>query len=47
MKKNLAKPTVVLNKTSQNGFIDFDSPSDLAKAIKALNKIRDGEKHVK
>lgn len=38
-RKNSIKPTVVLNKTSSDGFLDFNSPSDLKEAIKALNKI--------
>lgn len=33
------KPTVVLNKTNSDGFLDFNSPSDLAEAMKALNKL--------
>lgn len=33
------KPTLVLNKTNSDGFLDFNYPSDLAEAMKALNKL--------
>jgi hypothetical protein len=32
------KPTLVLNKTNSDGFLDFNTPSDLDEAMKALNK---------
>lgn len=39
------KPTVVLNKTNPDGFLDFNSSHDLEEVIKVLNKIMEvGEK---
>jgi hypothetical protein len=34
------KPTVVLNKTNSDGFLDFNSSSDLVEAMKSLKKLR-------
>jgi hypothetical protein len=33
------KPTVVLNKSNSDGFLDFNSSSDLAEVMKVLNKL--------
>lgn len=38
-----ANPTIVLNKTNSDGFLDFNSSSDLSQAIKILNKISKAE----
>ncbi|WP_405275193.1 hypothetical protein [Methanobrevibacter sp.] len=36
--KNSIKPTVILNKSNSDGFLDFNSPFDLSEVIKVLNK---------
>ena len=33
------KPTVVLNKSNSDGFLDFNTTSDLKQVIRALNKL--------
>ena len=34
------KPTVVLNKSNSDGFLDFNSSSDLTGVMKVLNKLK-------
>jgi hypothetical protein len=34
------KPTVVLNKGNSDGFLNFNSSSDLSEVMKALNKLK-------
>lgn len=41
--KNSTKPTVVLNKTNSDGFLDLNSPSDMSEVMKVLNKLDEGE----
>lgn len=43
MKKT--NPTIVLNKTNSDGFIDFNSSFDLSEMIKILNKLIDEENY--
>ena len=38
--QNSTKPTVILNKSNSDGFLDFNSPSELSEVIKVLNKIK-------
>ncbi len=38
--KDQIKPTVVLNKTNSDGFLDFNSPNELTEVIKALKKFK-------
>ncbi len=38
--KDQVKPTVVLNKNNSDGFLDFNSPGELAEIIKALKKLK-------
>lgn len=33
------KPTVVLNKSNSDGFLDFNTTSDLKQVIRTLNKL--------
>lgn len=42
--KESVKPTVVLNKTKPNGFLDLNSKSDLSKVMEVLNKLMTGNK---
>ena len=39
--KNSIKPTVILNKSNSDGFLDFNSSSDLSEVMKVLNKLMD------
>ena len=36
-------PTIILNKSNSDGFLDFNSPSDLSEVIKILNKLMSEE----
>lgn len=45
--KNSTKPTVILNKSNSDGFLDFNSSSDLCEVMKVLKKLMDaGESDV-
>jgi hypothetical protein len=37
--KYSTKPTVILNKSDSDGFLDLNSSSDLSEVMKALNKL--------
>ncbi|WP_462315725.1 hypothetical protein [Methanobrevibacter sp.] len=40
-RKDSTRPTVILNKTNSDGFLDFNSPSDLSEVMKVLKKSKD------
>lgn len=42
MKKNndSAEPTVILNKSNSDGFLDFTNPSDIRHAVNALKELK-------
>lgn len=45
MTENSEKPTVRLNKTNSDGFLNLNSPSDLCEVMKVLKKtVNEGER---
>ena len=39
--QNSTKPTVILNKSNSDGFLDFNSAYDLSEGMKVLNKLKE------
>jgi hypothetical protein len=41
-KKDIKRPTVILNNIESDGFLDFNSKHDLKQVIEVLNKMMEG-----
>lgn len=41
-RKSSAQPTVILNKSNSDGFLDFNSSSDMKYVIRVLRELKKG-----